>query len=326
MHREAGRAQHTAHAGEDRSASAVPEAHFRGARLNVLPRLRAHAGSRYGGGDLLKRRRRRTLSDGHLAAQDVEGEPIGRFDKWIELASEDRDLVGATGLTISYPLKEKSVAMRLSDMGEPLIAQGEWGEKASEAFLVGARAQWSYASEEARLFDLMAEEVQDALEAMVEFENKLVFDKCVADVAAKNAFNAATAGSFGYADLIKMRKLVLGPMDYVVLHPSRMADVLSDDKFLRTDFITTIKSVEPSTTMFETKLGFTFIETEQATDNVVIAVNSRRAGRFTVKREVAQQPFDMGKSGAGALVKGVTLWELIDAVVVRGDSVAKCTV
>ncbi|MCA1813299.1 MAG: hypothetical protein LC624_05035, partial [Halobacteriales archaeon] len=198
--------------------------------------------------------------------------------------------------------------------------------KSSEAFIVGAKAQWTYAAEEARLFDLMAEEVTDALEAIAEFENKLVYDTCVKDVAAGNAFGAATAGTFAYADLIKMRKVVLGPMDYVVLHPNRMADVLSDDKFLRTDFITTIKSVEPSTTMFETKLGVTFLETPQATDNVVIGVNSRRAGRFTVKKDVTQVPFDSGKSNGGSLFKGVTLWELIDAVVLRGDSVAKCTV
>jgi hypothetical protein len=243
-----------------------------------------------------------------------------------QVFSVNRDLVGATGLTISYPLKEKSIAMRLGDMGEVLTGQGEWSEKSSETFIVGARAQWSYAAEEARLFDLMTEEVTDALEAIIEFENKLVFDKCVSDVAVTNAFNAATAGSFAYADLIKMRKLVLGPMDYVILSPSRMADVLSDDKFLRTDFITTIKSVEPSTTMFETKLGFTFVETPLATDNVVVGVNSRRAGRFTVKKDVTQVPFDLGKGNGAALFKGVTLWELIDAVVLRGDSVAKCTV
>jgi len=233
------------------------------------------------------------------------------------LFAVNRDLVGATGLAISYPLKEKTVAMRLGDMGEVLTSQGEWAEKSSEAFIVGAKAQWTYAAEEARLFDLMAEEVTDALEAVAEFENKLVYDTCVKDVAA---------GTFNYADLIKMRKLCLGPLDYVVLHPNRMADVLSDDKFLRTDFITTIKSVEPSTTMFQTKLGVTFLETPQATDNVVIGVNSRRAGRFTIKKDLTQLPFDLGKSTGGALFKGITVWELIDAVVLRGDSVAKCTV
>lgn len=238
----------------------------------------------------------------------------------------NRDLIGASGLSITYPLKEKSVAGRLSDMGEVLIGQGEWSDKPSHAFLVGARAQWTYAAEEGRLFDLMAEEVKDALEAMVEFENKLVYDACVADVAGANAFDAAKAGAFGYADLIRMRQLVKGPMDYVVIHPNQMADVLSEDKFLRGDFITTIKNVEPSTTMFETNLGFVFLETEQATDGVVVGVNSRRAGRFTVKKDVTRQAFDKGKSEGGALVKGVTLWELIDAVVLRGDSVAKCTV
>lgn len=238
----------------------------------------------------------------------------------------NRDLVGATGLTISYPLKEKSVAMRLGDMGEVLTGQGEWKEKCSEAFLVGARAQWTYASEEGRLYDLMAEEVQDALEAIVEFENKLVYDRCVADVLAANAFGAAAAGTFGYTDLIKMRNLVKGPMDFVIIHPTEMADVLAEDKFLRGDFITTIKSIAPSTTMFETKLGFTFLETGQATEGVVVGLNSRRAGRFTVKKDVTRVPYDMGRAGGGMLCKGVTLWELIDAVVVRGDSLAKCTV
>jgi hypothetical protein len=238
----------------------------------------------------------------------------------------NRDLVGATGLTISYPLKEKSVAMRLSDLGEILNGQGEWKDKPSEAFLMGARAQWSYAAEEARLFDIMAQEVQDALEAIAEFENKFVYDKCVADVAPANVSAAAAAGTFGYADLIRMRKVVQGPMDYVVIHPNQMANVLSEDKFLRGDFITSIKGIEPSTTMFETKLGFTFLETEQATDGIVVGLNSRRAGRFTVKKEVTRQAFDGGSSLGGALVKGVTLWELIDAVVVRPDSIAKVTV
>jgi hypothetical protein len=238
----------------------------------------------------------------------------------------NRDLVGATGLSITYPLKEKSVAMRLSDAGEVLNGQGEWSGKDSHTFMMGARAQWTYAAEEAKLFDLMAEEVKDALNAIVEFENKLVYDACVADVAQANAFDAATAGAFGYADLVKMRQRVKGPMDYVVIHPTQMADVLSEDKFLRGDFITTIKAVEPATTMFETKLGFTFLETEQATEGVVVGLNSRRAGRFTVKKEVTRVPFDKGKAEGGSLVKGVTLWELIDAVVLRGDSVAKCVV
>jgi hypothetical protein len=243
-----------------------------------------------------------------------------------KLFTLNRDLVGATGLSINYPLKEKSIATRLSDMGEVLVGQGGWTEKASETFIVGARAQWSYAAEEARLFDLMAEEVKDALGAIAEFENKLVYDQCVKEVAAANAFGAAAGGTFSYADLIKMRKLVQGPMDYVVIHPTEMADVLSEDKFLRGDFITTIRTIEPSTTMFETKLGFTFVETEQATEGAVVGLNSHRAGRFTIKKDVTQQPYDMGKGNGGALFKGVTLWELIDAVVVRGDSVAKCTV
>lgn len=238
----------------------------------------------------------------------------------------NRDLVGATGLSISYPLKEKSVAMRLSDMGEMLVGQGEWSHKPSHTFMMGARAQWTYASEEAKLYDLMAEEVTDALNALVEFENKLVYDACVADTAQANAFDAATAGTFAYADVVKMRQLVKGPMDYVVIHPTQMADVLRDDKFIRGDFITTIKAVEPATTMFQTKLGFTFLETEQATEGVVIGLNSRRTGRFTVKKEVTRQPYDKGKAEGGALVKGVTLWELIDAVVIRGDSATKCTV
>lgn len=237
----------------------------------------------------------------------------------------NRDLVGASGLTIKYPLKEKSLAMRLSDMGELLTGQGEWKEKSSEAFIVGARAQWTYATEEARLYDMMAEEVKDAVQAIIEFENRLVYDKCVADTAKDNAFKAAAPGTFGYADLIKMRRLVQGPMDYVVIHPTEMADVLSEDRFLRGDFITTMKPVEPATTMFETKLGFTFVETEQATEGTVVGINSRRAGRFTVKKEVTRIPYDAAKNG-GALYKGFTLWELIDAVVVRGDSLATCMV
>jgi hypothetical protein len=58
---------------------------------------------------------------------------------------------------------------------------------------------------------------------------------------------------------------------------------------------------------------------------VVIGLNSRRAGRFTVKKDLTRKPFDQGATG-GALFKGVTVWELIDAVIVRGDSVAKCSV
>ncbi|HEV8358938.1 MAG TPA: hypothetical protein VGR28_00640, partial [Candidatus Thermoplasmatota archaeon] len=158
----------------------------------------------------------------------------------------NRDLVGASGLTIKYPLKEKSVAMKLSDMGDILTGQGEWKEKSSEAFLVGARAQWTYATEEARLFDMMAEEMKDAVQAIVEFENKLVYGRCVADVAASNAFEAEARGTFSYADLIKLRKLVQGPMDYVVIHPTQMADILSQEKFLRGDFITTLKPIEPA--------------------------------------------------------------------------------
>ncbi|MCA1844545.1 MAG: hypothetical protein LC792_15410, partial [Actinobacteria bacterium] len=44
------------------------------------------------------------------------------------LFNVNRDLVGSTGLSISYPLKEKSVAMRLGEMGEILTGQGEWAE------------------------------------------------------------------------------------------------------------------------------------------------------------------------------------------------------
>lgn len=237
----------------------------------------------------------------------------------------NRDLVGATGLSINYPLKEKSVAMRLSDMGEILVNQGDFAEVPSSVFLVGARAQWSYAAEEARLFDLMAEEMFDALQAVIEFENQLAYDAAKTGVAAANAFNAATAGTFAYADLVEMRKRVQGPMDVVVIHPDEMADALKDDKFLRTEFITTMNRIEPSTTVFATKLGVTFLETEQATAGTVIGLNSRRAGRFTVKTDLRRQPYDLGKTG-GALMKGVTVWELIDAVVVRGDSVAKVTV
>jgi hypothetical protein len=237
----------------------------------------------------------------------------------------NRDLVGATGLTINYPLKEKTVAKRVSEMAELLNAQGEWKGKTSEAFLMGAKAQWTYATEEARLYDIMTEEVLGALAAIAEFENKLVYEQCTKDAPAANTFPAATPGVFAYADLIKMRKVVQGPMDYVVIHPTEMADVLSEDKFLRGDFITTIKGIEPSTTLFETKLGLTFLETEQATEGTVLGLNSRRAGRFTIKKDVARQPYDLGKSG-GALCKGVQLWELIDAVVVRPESVAKCGV
>ncbi|MCA1813681.1 MAG: hypothetical protein LC624_06990 [Halobacteriales archaeon] len=64
----------------------------------------------------------------------------------------------------------------------------------------------------------------------------------------------------------------------------------------------------------------TFLETPQATDNVIVGVNSRRAdqgGRDQV-------PLDSGKGTGNSLMKGVTLlWERIDAVVPRGDSVCE---
>lgn len=239
--------------------------------------------------------------------------------------TENEDLVGAQGLTINYPLKEKTIAHKLSDMGDVLIGQGEFSEVPSETFVVGARAQWSYAAEEARLFDLMGEELFDAINAVIEFENTLVLDVANDGVDGDNSFSAATAGTFAYADLVEMRKLVKGPMDYVVLHPDEMADVLSDDKFLRTDFITNIDRIAPSTTVFNTALGITIYETEQATAGRVLGFNSRRGGRFTVKTRPRTQRFDLGEGG-GALQKGVTVWELIDAVVTRGDSIAKCTV
>lgn len=237
----------------------------------------------------------------------------------------NRDLVGAQGLSINYPLKEKSLAMRLSDMGEVFLGQGEFNEVPSTAFLVGARAQWSYAAEEARLFDLMAEELFDAVQAVIEFENQLVYDVSRAGVHADNKVNSAQPGAFQYADLIEMRKKVEGPMDYVVIHPDEMADALKDDKFLRTDFITTIQRLEPATTVFSTKLGVTFVETEQATPAKVLGFNSRRAGRFTLKTDLRRQRYDTGQTG-GALFRGITVWELIDAVVVRNKSLVELTV
>lgn len=54
--------------------------------------------------------------------------------------------------------------------------------------------------------------------------------------------------------------------------------VLAEDKLLRGDFITTIRSVEPSTTMLKTKLGFKFLETEQATEGSVIVGAGARGG------------------------------------------------
>lgn len=48
---------------------------------------------------------------------------------------------------------------------------------------------------------------------------------------------------------------------------------------------------------------------------------SRWAGRFTVKTRPRTQQFDLG-AGGGPLQKGVTVWELIDAVVTKWDAVA----
>jgi hypothetical protein len=41
-----------------------------------------------------------------------------------------------------------------------------------------------------------------------------------------------------------------------------------------------------------------------------------------VKTRPRTQRFDLGEGG-GALQKGVTVWQLIDAVVTRGDSIAQ---
>lgn len=276
------------------------------------------------------------LATGASGARDLENllpkkvtQDISRYimeHAWArQVFRVNRDLVGAQGLSINYPLKEKSVAMRLSDMGEILVGQGEFSEVPSTVFLVGARAQWSYAAEEARLFDLMAEELFDAVQAVIEFENQLVYDVSKDGVHADNKVNSAAAGVFSYTDLVEMRKKVEGPMDYVVIHPDEMADALRDDKFLRSDFLTTIRRVEPATTIFETKLGVTFVETEQATPAKVMGFNSRRAGRFTLKTDLRRQRYDTGQTG-GALFKGITVWELIDAVVVRNKSLVELTV
>ena len=47
----------------------------------------------------------------------------------------------------------------------------------------------------------------------------------------------------------------------------------------------------------------------------------RRPGRVIVRTRPRTQRFDLGESGR-PLQKGVTVWELIDAVVTRGDAIA----
>lgn len=235
----------------------------------------------------------------------------------------NEDLVGATGLSISYPLKERTIAQRLSDMGEVLVDQGEFSNVDSEVFLLGARAEWSYAAEEAQLFDLMSEEVMDAIQALVRFENEQVVTVIEDNVDASN--DAAFAGSsFAYQDVIEMRADVSGPMDNIVIHPDDMAALLQDDNFVSNEFgISRIRQLEPQTTVFETNLGITFWETEEAIDSgTVVGASSARAGRFTIKTRPRTQRYDKGESG-GELKRGVTVWEMIDAVATRGGAMAR---
>lgn len=57
----------------------------------------------------------------------------------------------------------------------------------------------------------------------------------------------------------------------------------------------------------------------------MLGFSSRRTGRFTVRTRPAIQRFDLG-SGGVRLQRDVTVWELIDSVVTRRDSIAKCMV
>lgn len=237
----------------------------------------------------------------------------------------DDQLKGTKGLKLRFPVKDRSTATQIEDKATVLITQGVLDGVEAEVKVVAARAEWSVGAIESGELNLIAEEIEDAKNAIMEFEVAEVVARLTADFDPSNTFAAATAGTFAYADIITARQTVRVDrfrLDRIGVHPDQMGDLLNDNNLIDADLLPLI-SPSGDQMWNIAKLGIMIIESTEFASGTAFGWDSKKAGRIAIKKEPTVQVYN--GAAVGQLVEGALIWEMIDTVTTRPKAIVRIT-
>jgi len=143
------------------------------------------------------------------------------------------------------------------------------------------------------------------------------------DLAGGAVQSPATAGTFAWADLVKLWNVIKDEnfnANCLVLHPDQVADLWKDDKFIHSFYFGELVDVQRGV-LGQSYLGLKIVSSTKCTAGTVLAIDTTVAAVLLVRRDLITEPFENPKEDR----YGVVASERIGLGVLRTKAVAKMT-